>query len=887
MTGTRFIKQELHDDPSMDQDLDDGHQHKRAKLDTDTEANNALVTDLDDDDRCAPPYKVGDHEMPRLAVYCPQFPDLLEAATKPIHLVLSEIKKARDRPNDLDEFLRTSKRGTKVDMPNAKIVATLGESGKGKSSTLISISDTQGMAFTGNGGGSVTNVVHEYHPSRPNQTKPFEVEINIMNAEKRNEIVMSCFSKCHAVFTNTQEHGQSISTAEQLEIVQELEAEARDGLQTLRTLFCDRSEFSSDEKAEIFVRKAKSGSDKAVGTKFKNWLGELTKKHGARDGVVTLTASDTQELSKLVEPYARTPIIDEDIDEEPSLWPIVRIIRIYSDAPVLKENLILADLPGTSDTNQLRVKATHSYLSGCDAIMLVVTMDRVVDKLWLEQTLRKFGRTKKCFLVITKIDELSGNGEDQKMTAALRREIEVLKIAITTARQEFRETTDVAVKAIVRTKLKRLEAKKRSCCIAARNEAVTKALEAKYRGKMNLEIFCVSNLEYEKHKTGYFMEDDDENIPKLSVKETGIPSLRHRLFNFPARSRYEAVRFHVRTLIPSILNAGQIMCLKSKTKRKDTIEPIVRDPEGTCPVLFAKQRDDLLNAMQGLVQATRQALPAWRAHGVTTADKWAEQYKYAAYNAFCKNQGVRKSPKKKGKPLTGDSVVSWNEQLLLPVAALLVDEFKKLELATLKLDTDYCDRIDANSIDVVAKLQAQHESLLVPMPLLIKQQGVTRDLTKKAVTDAGEALRQKLSLIGYDAYVNTEGSYLSSQMANVYEEILQIRGKNSHANRTEYMRSKIRGGNIEVGKSVFASIPNGIQDAATRAIHDYHDDLRARAQEPLGELAKNFDNFFDDNAIETDESKAFRKKTTEWIAAAHEILDNEVEPLLKACENYR
>ncbi|KAL9078780.1 MAG: hypothetical protein Q9157_002300 [Trypethelium eluteriae] len=765
-------------------------EHKRAKLDTDTEANNALVTDLDDDDRCAPPYKVGDHEMPRLAVYCPQFPDLLEAATKPIHLVLSEIKKARDRPNDLDEFLRTSKRGTKVDMPNAKIVATLGESGKGKSSTLISISDTQGMAFTvrlqsvayGNGGGSVTNVVHEYHPSRPNQTKPFEVEINIMNAEKRNEIVMSCFSKCHAVFTNTQEHGQSISTAEQLEIVQELEAEARDGLQTLRTLFCDRSEFSSDEKAEIFVRKAKSGSDKAVGTKFKNWLGELTKKHGARDGVVTLTASDTQELSKLVEPYARTPIIDEDIDEEPSLWPIVRIIRIYSDAPVLKENLILADLPGTSDTNQLRVKATHSYLSGCDAIMLVVTMDRVVDKLWLEQTLRKFGRTKKCFLVITKIDELSGNGEDQKMTAALRREIEVLKIAITTARQEFRETTDVAVKAIVR------------------NEAVTKALEAKYRGKMNLEIFCVSNLEYEKHKTGYFMEDDDENIPKLSVKETGIPSLRHRLFNFPARSRYEAVRFHVRTLIPSILNAGQIMCLKSKTKRKDTIEPIVRDPEGTCPVLFAKQRDDLLNAMQGLVQATRQALPAWRAHGVTTADKWAEQYKYAAYNAFCKNQGVRKSPKKKGKPLTGDSVVSWNEQLLLPVAALLVDEFKKLELATLKLDTDYCDRIDANSIDVVAKLQ---------------------------------------------------------------------------------------GGNIEVGKSVFASIPNGIQDAATRAIHDYHDDLRARAQEPLGELAKNFDNFFDDNAIETDESKAFRKKTTEWIAAAHEILDNEVEPLLKACENYR
>ncbi|KAL9097776.1 MAG: hypothetical protein Q9165_000102 [Trypethelium subeluteriae] len=486
-------------------------------------------------------------------------------------------------------------------------------------------------------------------------------------------------------------------------------------------------------------------------------------------------------------------------------------------------------------------------------------MDRVVDNLWLGQTLRKYGISKKCFLVITKIDELSGNGEDQKMTATLRSEVDSLKTAIMTARQEFRETTDAVAKAVVR--LKGLEAKKKSCCIAARNEAVTKALEAKYHGKMNLEIFCISNLEYEKHKAGYFMEDEDENTPNLSIKETGISSLRYRLFTFPARSRYEAVRFHVRTLIPSILDAGQVLCLRSKIKRKDTIEPIVRGPEG--------QRDDLLNAMHGIMQETRQAVPAWRAHGVATADKWAKEYKYAAYNAFCKNQGVRKLPQKKRQPLSGDSLVSWNEQLLLPVGALLADDFKNLEVATMKLDTDYCDRIDAVFGDTTAKLQAQDESLLVPMALLIKQLDVTKDLVKKAVTDVGEALRRKLSAIGYDAYANTEDSYLGSRMATVYEEILQIKG-----------------GDIKAGKSVFASIPDGIQDAATKAIHDHYDDLRTRAQEPLAGLAKNFDIFFDKNATETEESRAFRKKMTGWIAAAREVLNNEVEPLLKACEDY-
>ncbi|KAL9097775.1 MAG: hypothetical protein Q9165_000101 [Trypethelium subeluteriae] len=307
MPGTQLIKQELNDDLSVDQDLDNGHEHKRARLGNGIEASNTLLTGLGDDDGHAPLHEVDDHKMPRLAVYCPQFPELLEAATKPVHLVHSEIKKARDRPEDIEEFLRTLKKRMEVYTPDPKIIAILGESGKGKSSTLISISDTQGMAFTGNGGSSVTNVVHEYHNSRPGQTTPFEVEVSFMNTEKRNAIVMSCFSKCHTVFTNAQEENQSLSTAEQLENVQELETEARDGLQTLRTLFCDRLEFSNDEKAEIFIRKARSGSDKVVGNKFKSWLGELTKKNGARDGVVTLRASDTQDLSKLLEPYARTP----------------------------------------------------------------------------------------------------------------------------------------------------------------------------------------------------------------------------------------------------------------------------------------------------------------------------------------------------------------------------------------------------------------------------------------------------------------------------------------------------------------------------------------------------------------------------------------------------
>ena len=208
------------------------------------------------------------------------------------------------------------------------------------------------------------------------------------------------------------------------------ELDAGTALTTFHTLFADKEEFRSQDRAANFLLTAKDSSDCLILGKFEVWIASLMSLIGAEGGIVYRSSDTTEDLAFKLETFVATISTLEDDDGEtpealPSLWPIVKIVRVGLQSHFLSQGLIIADLPGMlpriefwygtnwsilvlglSDTNMVRVKITKQYIRECAYCVLVapigrVTTDDIVHHRVME-TLRRPGARK--MLVTTKID---------------------------------------------------------------------------------------------------------------------------------------------------------------------------------------------------------------------------------------------------------------------------------------------------------------------------------------------------------------------------------------------------------------------------------------------------------------------------------------------------
>ncbi|PWY95777.1 hypothetical protein BO94DRAFT_562395 [Aspergillus sclerotioniger CBS 115572] len=61
------------------------------------------------------------------------------------------------------------------------------------------------------------------------------------------------------------------------------------------------------------------------------------------------------------------------------LWPLVRVVRIYTRASALATGAVLVDLPGIFDSNAARVAVAEEYMRRCSAHWIVAPINRAVD----------------------------------------------------------------------------------------------------------------------------------------------------------------------------------------------------------------------------------------------------------------------------------------------------------------------------------------------------------------------------------------------------------------------------------------------------------------------------------------------------------------------------
>ena len=129
------------------------------------------------------------------------------------------------------------------------------------------------------------------------------------------------------------------------------ELDAGTALKIFQALFADREEFRSQERARNFLETATSPSDSVILGKFEIWMASLMSLIGAEGGIVHRSSDTTEDLTFKLETFVGMNTILEDENGEtlealPSLWPIVKIVRVGLQSQFLSHGLVIADLPG-------------------------------------------------------------------------------------------------------------------------------------------------------------------------------------------------------------------------------------------------------------------------------------------------------------------------------------------------------------------------------------------------------------------------------------------------------------------------------------------------------------------------------------------------------------
>jgi hypothetical protein len=67
--------------------------------------------------------------------------------------------------------------------------------------------------------------------------------------------------------------------------------------------------------------------------------------------------------------------------------------------------------------------------------------------------------------------------------------------------------------------------------------------------------------------------------PLLTVTETGVPALRHRLYLLPAEGKLNDTIHIVEHQLPCLINSFQLYCFKSHFTRKAELDAIISKPK--------------------------------------------------------------------------------------------------------------------------------------------------------------------------------------------------------------------------------------------------------------------------------------------------------------------
>ncbi|CAM1502730.1 Fc.00g075060.m01.CDS01 [Cosmosporella sp. VM-42] len=302
------------------------------------------------------------------------------------------------KPSDLqfDDWLSLLHQVEKDDKEFEYLTGVAGDTGMGKTSLLNALVGKGEDLAPSSQNGACTAAVCCFHYHEPDdKSQQFFAKVQFKSKDAVDQELM-------AFFLEYKEKGDD-------ELDGEVQAEKEQLEEQLGLIHSwsglDRSvilDLGRDDNAAEITTQCVKGSD------FFNY------EDPERNIRYDFSSSTARQFYQIIRPYVGHT--NQRGKKAPLLWPLVEIIHIYVNAPILRCGISLVDLPGENDSLDSRSKVARNYYNKLDRLMIVTPCDRAADNATAANLLRddqfadleadgKIDEDSVC-VVVTKIDAM-------------------------------------------------------------------------------------------------------------------------------------------------------------------------------------------------------------------------------------------------------------------------------------------------------------------------------------------------------------------------------------------------------------------------------------------------------------------------------------------------
>ncbi|KXT05922.1 hypothetical protein AC578_377 [Pseudocercospora eumusae] len=635
-------------------------------------------------------------DFPNLAVYLPAFGKAERLITQLVESLVDSVAKIKQEEGYENEELDNacssvrdgleSCRNPSDRYPSVGPTACVGATGKGKSSTINSVTEQRKAAYEHTGGKRGTYIPHEFAPPLITQTADYHVEVMYCDETAIIGLVKRfvLYILKHKELEEGEEDEEDEEDEKDDDEKEMIEMRKDTAVECLTDALCGLPKFRSSQKTEEYIKKRLARGP----TEIVDELIDLVR-DAIRQDDRTLPEVRHHDLTSVASLQSTLKLIGRPSYKgaqrsAPSNWAFLRVIRIRAKTDVLRAGLVVADTPGVGDKNTHVVAQAELYMKYAGPIMIVNEYDRSADATHIQDLLRRIirlGKMHDVLLVVPKIDQQPDYAEEDleeleedQINRLKQADADIDKIsrAMAATDEELHSATDVQ-------DVQRLHQKVRQCqkdldeAKRARRQAHVlvrcEYIKAEMTGLMksvdkskfipDLEVFPISNPHYQAHLAN--MRDPSSELPFLDLEATGIPVLRRRLLELSAGGKHKALQHIGRALLPWTLNGINGILTRPAFERKQDLRKVIMkfvpDDNPTLPRL----QTDLLAAYDATVtKAINENQSDWVTEASAVADDWAA-IGGPTTKAICSKKGEHKKKTKNSREVTK---YNWNEELL-------------------------------------------------------------------------------------------------------------------------------------------------------------------------------------------------------------------------------
>ncbi|KAE8325321.1 hypothetical protein BDV39DRAFT_194466 [Aspergillus sergii] len=782
-------------------DLEDSHLRDDGSSSDDNDA-----TDSDDSSL----YNVRYERLPRAPIYNAGLQEILRNIKNQLSDLQNSMGRctlSRDHDSDLFQLRDKVRMLNELDCPETRTAGFIGNSGVGKSRLINSLLDQEGLARSSSDGAACTSVVTEFRHTDARHPDRYTIEVDYMNEDEVNELLEALVQSFRMYYTDFYREVTSIEDQERIR------NQSTRAWSTLNSLFRNQPELTHE-----FLSDQTDGALSGILEQLRDWAAQsYTRRPGGAALQHTIIPGNVQECRYHLDMLT----MDPHDESEATIWPFIRLIRVYLRSPVLKTGLVLADLPGFRDLNYARVRATEIYLkNSCHEVFIVATISRCLSDGSIQEIKKHCDEEQPLRIVCTHSEDVNAS-ETARGGSDLAAQIKQLQKRIKDVNKQRAELekskgggTD-----LLQIMLDRF-------LVESRNLRVTNQLLQNHGAKVR--VFCISNKWYSEYRQSAKSHAD------TYIGLSGIRELRRYCQLVPAEAQFRFTAAFIEHRVPAVVKSVKQWALAGSdnitTERADALRQVLRNVENLFRERLILRNSEVRELPRRLVDRfrddifslTHECCGVWKRSALQASGSW-ERLWSSTYIAFCIHYGTHSTP-------GADGYHCWNEELLEGMRTDLEERWASIQEWVYMQKTALDETVRRTFEENTAQLEDIMHLAPLALENFIDNMDNWENCIIAAINQSLDQLVQGLSRVEIDTLHGHDSSYIAGLMRPVYNKCNSESGRGSDSRRKMLMRSHLTSSNI------FPNLANISETQCRAVIENICREMKRMVDELVGNI---------------------------------------------------